>query len=30
MILSNHLEFLRVVYIIWVDHDRRKFISRII
>ena len=30
MILSNHLECLRVVYIMWVDHDSSKFIPRII
>ena len=30
MILSNHLECLRVVYIIWVDHDSSRFIPRII
>jgi len=30
MILSNHLECLRVVYIMLVDHDSSKFIPRII
>ena len=30
MILSNNLECLRVVYILWVDYDGKKFILRII